>query len=53
MNPPKDLWFKLFNEEAPPSVNLNLSNDEIIKHLKNSFLNNKSSLKIEYMDLEN
>tara|TARA_B100000214_G_scaffold279902_1_gene209623 strand:- start:35 stop:742 length:708 start_codon:yes stop_codon:yes gene_type:complete len=53
INPPKDLWFKVFNEEAPPSIDLNLSNDEIIKHLRNSFFKNKSFLKIEYMDLEN
>ena len=53
INPARDLWFKLFQEEAPPKVNLNLTNDEIIKYLKNSFLNNKSDLIIENIDLKN
>ena len=43
-NPSKDLWFKLFKEEAPPKVNLDLTNDEIVDHLRNSFLENKSNL---------
>jgi len=43
-NPSKDLWFKLFKEEAPPKVNLELTNDEIVQHLRNSFLANNSNL---------
>ena len=43
-NPSKDLWFKLFQEEAPSKVNLELTNDEIIQHLRNSFLENKSNI---------
>ncbi|MCR8545922.1 MAG: protein ligase [Prochlorococcus marinus CUG1432] len=43
-NPSKDLWFKLFKEEAPPKVNLDLTNDEIVQHLTNSFLANNSNL---------
>tara|TARA_Y100000766_G_scaffold283403_2_gene298921 strand:+ start:355 stop:1062 length:708 start_codon:yes stop_codon:yes gene_type:complete len=52
INPPRDLWFKLFGEEAPPKINLDLTNDEIIKHLKNSFFKNYSSLRIENIELE-
>ena len=47
LNPPRDLWFKLFEEEPPSKVNLNLTNEEIIKYLINSFLESKSNLKIE------
>ena len=47
INPPNHLWFKLFREEAPPKTNLKFSNDEIIKHLKISFLANKSTFKIK------
>ena len=49
-NPSKDLWFKLFKEEAPPKINLNLTNDEIVKHLRNSFLENKSNIKFKYIE---
>lgn len=37
INPSRELWLKLFKEEAPPKINLNLTNEEIIQHLKNSF----------------
>ena len=53
INPSKDLWFKLFKEEAPPRINLNLNNDEIVEHLKNSFLENKSNLRIKNVDICN
>jgi len=53
LNPPKDLWQKIFQEEAPPQVNLNLTNDEIIENLKNSFLKKESNLIIEKVDLSN
>ena len=52
INPSRDIWFKLFGEEPPPQINLNLKNDEIIQHLKNSFLENKLNLKIENIDFE-
>ena len=52
-NPSKDLWFKLFKEEAPPKINLDLTNDEIIVHLKNSFLENKSNLSIKNVVMDN
>jgi len=46
-NPSKDLWFKLFNEKAPPKLNLDLTNDEIVHHLRNSFLENKSNIRFK------
>ncbi len=47
LNPPRELWNKLFEEEPPLKINLNLSDQEIIKYLMNSFLETKSNLKIE------
>ena len=52
-NPSKDLWFKLFQEEAPPKLNLNLKNDQIIQHLSNSFLENNSKLRFKNIDIDN
>ncbi len=52
-NPSKDLWFKLFKEEAPPKINLDLTNDEIIQHLRNSFLKNKSNIKFKNISIDN
>ena len=51
-NPSKDLWFKLFKEEAPPKVNLDLTNDEIIQHLRNSFLNDKLNIKFKNITID-
>ena len=52
INPQEDLWLSLFGEEAPPKMNLNITNDEIIKHLRSSFLRDYSDLKskIIYLD---
>jgi lipoate-protein ligase A len=52
-NPSKDLWFKLFREEAPPKLNLDLTNDEIVDHLRNSFLKNKPNLRIKNVVINN
>jgi len=52
-NPSKDLWYKLFKEEAPPKVNIDLTNDEIIAHLKNSFIKNQSNIKFKNVSVEN
>ena len=52
-NPSKDLWYKLFKEEAPPKVNLDLTNDEIVQHLRNSFLKNKSNINFKNIAIEN
>ena len=51
-NPSKDLWFKLFKEEAPPKINLDLTNDEIIQHLRNSFQENKSNIKFRSITMD-
>ena len=52
-NPSKDLWFKLFKEEAPPKVNLELTNDEIVQHLRNSFLKNNSNINFKNIAINN
>ncbi len=52
-NPSKNLWFKLFREEAPPKVNLGLTNDEIVKHLRNSFLKDKSDMNFKTIAIDN
>ena len=52
-NPSKDLWFKLFREEAPPKISLDLKNDSIIQHLRNSFLENKSNIKFKNIFIDN
>ena len=52
-NPSKDLWFKLFKEEAPPKLNLDLTNDEIVEHLRNSFLEKTSNIKFKNIDIDN
>ena len=52
-NPSKDLWFKLFREESPPKVDLGLTNDEIVEHLRNSFLKDKSNMNFKTIALDN
>ena len=52
-NPSNDLWFKLFREEAPPKINLDLTNDEIVQHLRNSFLENKSNMEFKNISIDN
>jgi lipoate-protein ligase A len=51
-NPSKDLWFKLFREEAPPKINLDLTNDEIVEHLRNSFLEKKSNINFKNISID-
>ena len=52
-NPSKDLWFKLFEEEAPPKISLDLTNDEIVQHLRNSFIKNKSNINFKTINVDN
>jgi len=52
-NPSRDLWLKLFKEEAPPKINLKLTNDEIVKHLRNSFMENKSNINFKNIAIDN
>ena len=50
-NPSKHLWFKIFKEEAPPKINLVQTNDEIVQHLRNSFLKNKSNIEFKNISI--
>jgi len=52
-NPSRDLWYKLFKEEAPPKVNLKLTNDEIVQHLSNSFQKNKTNINFKNIAIDN
>jgi len=52
-NPSKDLWYKLFKEDAPPKINLGLTNDEIVQHLRHSFLKNKSNIDFKNIAIDN
>ena len=47
LNPPKELWSRVFNMEAPPNIELNLDRNELINNLRNSFLENQPNLKIK------
>ena len=53
LNPPSDLWINLFGEESPPKIDLNLTNNQIIDCLRNSFLENKSNLKVKNINYTN
>jgi len=52
-NPSRDFGFKLFKEEAPPKINLKLTNDEIVQHLRKSFLENKSNINFKNIAINN
>jgi len=52
LNPPWDLWIKIFGQKPPQALNLKLSNKKIIKHLKNSFLEDYSDSSIENIFLK-
>ena len=52
LKPPKDLWLRLFEQEPPTHIDLNLTNEEIIEYLTNSFLESKSNLKIENINYQ-
>jgi len=47
LNPPKELWSRVFNVEAPPSIKLKLKRNELIDSLRNSFLENHPDLNIK------
>ena len=53
IKPSRELWLKLFEEDPPPQININLTNKEIIKSLKDSFLEKTSNLKIEHINYTN
>jgi len=47
LNPPKELWSRIFEMEAPPSIKLNLERNELINNLRNSFLENHPDLNLK------
>tara|TARA_Y100000589_G_scaffold325759_1_gene364255 strand:+ start:80 stop:793 length:714 start_codon:yes stop_codon:yes gene_type:complete len=51
LNPPLELWKKVFGVNPPPKLNLAFSNVEIIEHLKKSFLENFSDPSLEHIFL--
>ena len=53
LNPPKELWAEIFQEEAPPKIDLKISNNQIIKYLKNSFIENKTNIDIKNINFTN
>ena len=52
LNPPLDLWIKIFDQEPPKPLKLYLSKEKIIKHLKITFLKDYSDSSIEYIFLK-
>ncbi len=52
LNPPLDLWIKIFGQKPPQPLNIKLSNKKIIKHLKYSFLEDYSDASIENIFLK-
>lgn len=51
LNPPTDLWEKVFREIPPPPTSIKLSKEEIIRFLTNSFLKDYSDSSIERLFL--
>ena len=52
LNPPFDLWIKVFGQEPPKPLNLELSKKKIIQQLRISFLNEYSDSSIENIFLK-
>ena len=51
LNPPSELWFKIFKENAPPKIELKLNKLELISYLQDSFFNYFPNLLVEKIDL--
>ena len=51
INPPNDLWFNIFQKNAPPPLQIELNNLELIDYLKNSFLKNYADESIKNLFL--
>ncbi len=51
LNPPSELWFKIFKENAPPKINIKLDKNELISYLKDSFLNYYPNLLVEKLNI--
>ena len=52
INPPFDLWVKIFDQEPPQPLNLELSNKGIIKHLRKCFLEDYYDSSVENIFLK-
>ena len=52
LNPSRSLWKELFAEDAPSKINLNLTNEEIIKYLKDSLIEDIPNLIIQNINLK-
>ncbi len=52
LNPPPDLWLKVFNKPAPPKIKLKLNQNELISFLQDSFLNYYPKLSVKRIDLK-
>ena len=52
LNPPLDLWIKIFEQKPPKPLSLKFSNKKIIKHLRNRFLEDYSDSSIENIFLK-
>ena len=53
LNPPRELWIKVFGVEAPPNIDLNFTNKQIINYLTNSFVEKKTNIKIKNINYTN
>ena len=47
LNPPKELWSRIFKREAPPAIKINLERNDLINNLRNSFLENHPDLNLK------
>ena len=52
LNPPSDLWLRIFDQEPPNPLNLGLSKKTIIERLQSSFLEDHSDLSVENIFLK-
>jgi len=51
LNPPKELFSKIFRMESPPTIELNLKRNELINNLRDSFLENHPDLNLKNIHL--
>ena len=46
LNPPRELWLRLFEEEPPSQIDLSMTNEKITEFLMNAFLESKANLNV-------
>ena len=49
LNPPSELWLKVFRDEAPPKLKLTMNREEIINKLRDYFIESYSESSVEYL----